>query len=72
MKKKHREEHRHGKKPGNEILQQPQPEEGYSWETPPAPIPESDIAEAFEADAVIVGGGISGACRRSAPFRQGP
>jgi succinate dehydrogenase/fumarate reductase flavoprotein subunit len=33
---------------------------GYSWETPPAPISESQIAETLEADVVIIGGGISG------------
>ena len=32
----------------------------YAWETPPPPIPESEIAETIETDAVIVGGGISG------------
>ena len=32
----------------------------YSWETPPPPIPESEIAETLESDVVIVGGGISG------------
>ena len=32
----------------------------YSWETPPPPIPESDIAETLESDVVIIGGGISG------------
>ncbi|MCL2124727.1 MAG: FAD-binding protein [Oscillospiraceae bacterium] len=36
------------------------PKSGYSWETPPEAIPESDIAETLEADAVIIGGGISG------------
>jgi succinate dehydrogenase/fumarate reductase flavoprotein subunit len=36
------------------------PKRGYSWETPPAPIPEDQIAETLEADAVIIGGGISG------------
>ncbi len=33
---------------------------GYSWETPPAPIPEDQIAETLEADVAIIGGGISG------------
>ncbi|MDR3310198.1 MAG: FAD-binding protein [Oscillospiraceae bacterium] len=33
---------------------------GYSWENPPAPVPESEIAETLTADVVIVGGGISG------------
>ena len=32
----------------------------YSWETPPEPIPEDEIAETVEAEVVIVGGGISG------------
>jgi succinate dehydrogenase/fumarate reductase flavoprotein subunit len=36
------------------------PKRGYSWETPPAPIPDSQIAETLEADAVVIGGGISG------------
>lgn len=36
------------------------PKRGYSWETPPDPIPEDQIAETLEADVVIVGGGISG------------
>ena len=36
------------------------PKRGYSWETPPAPIPETEIVETLEADAVIIGGGISG------------
>jgi len=36
------------------------PKKGYSWETPPPPIPESNIAETLEADVVIIGGGISG------------
>ncbi|MDR0838278.1 MAG: FAD-binding protein [Oscillospiraceae bacterium] len=32
----------------------------WSWEMPPEPIPESEITETIEADAIIVGGGISG------------
>ena len=32
----------------------------WSWETPPDPIPEDQISETIEADAIIVGGGISG------------
>ena len=36
------------------------PKRGYSWETPPEPIPESQIAETLEAEVVIMGGGISG------------
>jgi succinate dehydrogenase/fumarate reductase flavoprotein subunit len=35
-------------------------ERNYSWETPPAPIPEEQIAETVETEIVIVGGGISG------------
>ncbi|SHH87161.1 FAD binding domain-containing protein [Sporobacter termitidis DSM 10068] len=36
------------------------PKRGWSWETPPAPVPEGQIAETVEADVVIMGGGISG------------
>ncbi|MDR0917546.1 MAG: FAD-binding protein [Oscillospiraceae bacterium] len=36
------------------------PKKGYSWETPPAPIAESLIADTQTADVVVVGGGISG------------
>ena len=36
------------------------PKKGYSWETPPAPVAESDIVETLEADVIIVGGGVSG------------
>lgn len=32
----------------------------WSWETPIDPIPEEQISETIEADAIIVGGGISG------------
>lgn len=32
----------------------------WSWETRPAPFPEDQISETIEADAIIVGGGISG------------
>ena len=32
----------------------------YPWETPPPPIPESEIIETIETEVVIVGGGISG------------
>lgn len=41
---------------------------GWSWDTPPEPVAESDIVETVEADIVIVGAGISGvtaACRAS-------
>lgn len=36
------------------------PKKGYSWETPPAPIPEADIVETLEAEVIVIGGGISG------------
>ncbi|MBR2831813.1 MAG: FAD-binding protein [Oscillospiraceae bacterium] len=36
------------------------PKRGWSWETPPDPVPEEQIAETLERDVVIVGGGISG------------
>ena len=36
------------------------PKKGYSWETPPAKIPESDIAETVKTEVLILGGGISG------------
>ena len=36
------------------------PHRGWSWETPPAKIPEAQIAETLDADVVIIGGGISG------------
>jgi succinate dehydrogenase/fumarate reductase flavoprotein subunit len=32
----------------------------WTWETPPDPIPEEQISETVEADAIIIGGGISG------------
>jgi len=32
----------------------------YSWETPPDPIPDSEIKETVEADVVVVGAGLSG------------
>ncbi|NLA87886.1 MAG: FAD-binding protein, partial [Clostridiales bacterium] len=32
----------------------------HSWDTPPQPIPESDIFETLDSAVVIVGGGISG------------
>ena len=32
----------------------------YPWETPPPPIPESDIVETIDTEVVIIGGGISG------------
>lgn len=32
----------------------------YSWETAPAPIAESEIAETMEADIVVVGAGMAG------------
>ena len=36
------------------------PHKGYSWETPPDPVPESDIAETVTAEVLVIGGGISG------------
>ena len=32
----------------------------YSWETPPAPIPDSQIKEKVTADILVIGCGISG------------
>ena len=32
----------------------------FDWETPPAPVPEADIAETLEADVAVIGGGIAG------------
>ena len=36
------------------------PKKGYSWETPPAKIPESEIAETVTTEVLVIGGGISG------------
>ena len=36
------------------------PKKGYSWETPPEPIAEADIAETVTTEVLILGGGISG------------
>ena len=36
------------------------PKKGYSWETPPAAVPESEIAETVTAEVLVIGGGISG------------
>ena len=36
------------------------PKKGYSWETPPARIPESEIAETVKTQVLVIGGGISG------------
>ena len=36
------------------------PKRGYSWETPPDAVSETDIKQTIEADVVIIGGGISG------------
>lgn len=44
---------------------------GWSWETPPAPIPEEQIAETLEADVAIVGGGISGLAAGARLTQQG-
>lgn len=34
----------------------------YSFETPPAPIPEAEILETIDADVVVVGAGLAGLC----------
>lgn len=44
---------------------------GYSFETAPEPIPESDISETIEADVVIVGAGWSGICAALSCAQQG-
>ena len=36
------------------------PHKGYSWETPPAPVPEAEIAETVTSEVLVIGGGISG------------
>jgi len=36
------------------------PKKGYSWETPPQAIPETEIAETVTAEVLVIGGGISG------------
>ncbi|MBR3556122.1 MAG: FAD-binding protein, partial [Oscillospiraceae bacterium] len=36
------------------------PKKGYSWETPPEPIPEDQIAETVTTEVLVIGGGISG------------
>ena len=36
------------------------PKSGYTWETEPDKIPDSQIAETLEADVIIIGAGISG------------
>ncbi|MBR3397913.1 MAG: FAD-binding protein [Lachnospiraceae bacterium] len=36
------------------------PKKGFSWETPPEPVPESDINETVTAEVLVIGGGISG------------
>ncbi len=36
------------------------PRKGYSWETPPDPIPEAEIAETVTTEVLVIGGGISG------------
>lgn len=39
----------------------------YSFETPPAPIPDSEITETYEADIIVIGAGVSGmVCAASA------
>lgn len=43
------------------------PAEAVSWRTPPAPIPDEEIAETFEADVIVLGAGHSGcSCARAA------
>ena len=39
---------------------QKSPKKGFSWETPPTPIPESEIAETVTSEVLVIGGGISG------------
>lgn len=34
----------------------------YSWETPPTPIPESEITETVETDVLVIGAGMGGLC----------
>lgn len=36
------------------------PKRGWSWETVPEPVPETQIVDTLEADVAIIGGGISG------------
>ena len=36
------------------------PKKGFSWETPPEPVPEAEIAETVTAEVIVLGGGISG------------
>jgi len=36
------------------------PKRGYSWETPPEPIAEAEIAETVTGEVLVIGGGISG------------
>ncbi len=36
------------------------PKRGWSWETPPDPVPEEQIVETLSRDVVVIGGGISG------------
>jgi len=33
---------------------------GYSWETPPKAVAESDLVESAESEVLVIGGGISG------------
>jgi succinate dehydrogenase/fumarate reductase flavoprotein subunit len=47
------------------------PKRGYSWETPPEPISEQQIAETLEADVVVIGGGISGLAAAARCTSQG-
>ena len=43
----------------------------YSFETPPAPIPESDIREVVETDIVVVGAGPAGLAAAASAAEQG-
>ena len=36
------------------------PRKGYTWETPPEPVAEADIAETVTTEVLVIGGGISG------------
>ena len=47
------------------------PKKGYSWETPPAPVPEEQIVETLETDVVTIGGGISGLAAAARCANQG-
>lgn len=44
---------------------------GYSFETPPDPIAESDIADTHSADLIVVGAGFSGLCTAVSALESG-